>query len=50
MNKEIYEVRLKCSNNDIISAIDDFFDQWDPNTETLMGKESELQQALCWKI
>ena len=32
---KVFENRLRCSYDDI-SAIDDFFDQWDPSTATQM--------------
>ena len=28
--------RLKSSYDDVISVVDDFFDQWDPSTATSM--------------
>ena len=35
---------------DFISAIDDFFHQWDPRTATLMEVVCRQQRGLCWKI
>ena len=41
--------------NDIISVVDDFLDQWDPSTSTLMEemygpreKETTLKNKLIW--
>ena len=46
----MYESGLKSSFDDIISAVDDFFDQWDPSTVTLMEEIYVLHGAICWKI
>ena len=35
--------RLKSSYDDVISAVDDFFDQWDPSIVTLMEEVCGLQ-------
>ena len=35
-NKGDYENGLKSSNDDIKSAVDDFFNQWDPSPVTVM--------------
>ena len=32
----LYESRVKSSYDDVISAVDNFFDLWDPSTATLM--------------
>ena len=42
-----YEARLKSSYDDIISAIDDFFDQWDQSTATPIEKVSGQQEGPC---
>ena len=34
----------------VLSAVDDFFDQWDPSTETPMKEAYKLERGLCWKI
>ena len=34
----MYEGRLKSLYDDVISAVDDFFYQWDPSSATLMEK------------
>ena len=48
---EVYgEWGQKISYNDIISAVDDFFDERDPSTATLMEEVCGLQGRLCWKI
>ena len=36
---------LKCSCNDIISAVDDFLEQWDPSIETLMEEVRGSQEG-----
>ena len=41
--------RLKCSYDDDISANEDFFDQWDPSTETSMWEVCGKQRGLWWK-
>ena len=45
----IYEGVLKILYNDI-SVADNFFDQWDPSTATLMEIVCGSQGKLCWKI
>ena len=45
-----YKGKQKNSYDDAISAVDGFFDQWDPSTSTLMEEVSESQGTLCWKI
>ena len=49
-NKLIYEGELKSTYDDIISAIDTVFDQWNPGTATLIEELCRLQRGLCWKI
>ena len=39
--------RLKSSPADIISAVDDFFYQWDPSTATLIEEKCGVQEGLC---
>ena len=46
----ICEDGLKCSYDNVISAVDIFFDQWDPRTSTPMEDMCGLQGWLCWKI
>ena len=41
---------LKHLYDDIISAVDDFFNQWDPSTATAMKEVCGLQSGLYWKI
>ena len=38
------------SSCDIVSAIDDFFYQFDPNASILMEDEWRLKDGLCWKL
>ena len=33
----VYEGRLKSSYDDVLSAVDNFLDQWDPSTAILIG-------------
>ena len=40
---------LKVKRAYVISAVDNFFDQWDPSTATPMEEVCELQEGLCWK-
>ena len=42
----IYEGRLKILYNDVISATEDFFDQWHPSTVTPMEEACRLQKRL----
>ena len=46
----IHDSGLKSSYADIISAIDDFFDKWDPSTVTLIKEMCGLHGGLCLKI
>ena len=41
-----YEVWRKSSLADIISVVDDFFDQWDPHTTTPMGEVYALYYVI----
>ena len=41
--------RLKIYN-DFISAVDDFYDKWDPRTTTSIKEKCEPQEGRCWKI
>ena len=41
----IYKSGLKSSYDDIISAVDDIFDQWYPSTSTLMEEVYEAQEG-----
>ena len=43
----VYKFEMKSSSDDIIYAVDDFFDQWDPNTAIPMEKMCGPQQGLC---
>ena len=43
----IYGGGLKSSYNNVIFTADDFFDQWDPSTATLMEEVCRLQGRLC---
>ena len=45
----IYKGRLKNSYYDIISAVDNFFDQWNPSTSTPMLEVCGLQGRLMLK-
>ena len=42
----MYKSGLKSSYDDIISAVDDFFGQWDPNTATLTEELCGLQGGI----
>ena len=42
-----YEGGLKSSYDDIISVVDDFFDQWDPSTATQIEEICGRQRGLC---
>ena len=44
-----HEGGLKCSDNEVISAIDNLFDQWDLNTAILMEEMCELEGGLFLK-
>ena len=37
-------------HDDVMSADDDSFYQWDPKTATPMEEMCRLQERLCWKI
>ena len=49
-NKSNSEGRLKSSYDDLISPVEDFFDQWAKNTVTSMEEMCRLQGGLCWEI
>ena len=38
---------LKTSYDDVISAVDDFFEQWNPSTATPIEEECVPQGAIC---
>ena len=38
---------LKSSYDDVISAVDDFFDQWDPSSATQLEEVYRLHRGLC---
>ena len=42
--------KMKSSFDNHITAIDDFFDQWDPSTVTSIEEVCGPQGGLCWKI
>ncbi len=41
------EGKLKCSYDDVISAVNDFFTQWVPSTTTLMEEVCEPEKGRC---
>ena len=41
-----FKCGLKGSYEDIISAVDDFFDQWDPSTATLMEEAGTVSRTM----
>ena len=43
----IYEGGLKSSYDEVISSVDNFFDQWDPSTATLMEEVPGPPGGLC---
>ena len=43
----MHEGGLKSSYDDAISTVDDFLDQWDPNTATPMEEVCRPQRELC---
>ena len=47
---ELFESGLKSSYDDVISAVDDFFDQSDASTAMLMEEVCGMKRGLCSKI
>ena len=45
--KLTYKGGLKSSYDEVISAVDDFFDQWDPRTMTPIEEVCGLQGVRC---
>ena len=43
----LYKDKLKRSEAEVISALDDFSDQWDLSTATPMEEVRVLQRGLC---
>ena len=42
-----YSGGLKSSYKDVIPAVDDIYEQWDPSTETQMEEVCRSQKELC---